>query len=99
MARWITIAVACILLVHPGFAAAQSKDATLAIPIEGTTCASCAIGVRLALRKVEGVKSVKVTSEPPRAVVTFDPTRAKAEHLVAAIEGLGYGAGTPEEVP
>ena len=68
--------------------AAEEKKATL--EIKGMTCASCAIAVKTALKKVDGFKSVEVAVQEGRAVVTYDPTRTDPEALVAAVTKLGY---------
>jgi hypothetical protein len=41
--------------------------------------------VRSALLAVKGVTRAKVTLSPPEAIVTYDPTLAKPEDLIAAV--------------
>ncbi|MBA2332792.1 MAG: cation-translocating P-type ATPase, partial [Actinobacteria bacterium] len=63
----------------------------LQLPIEGMTCASCAIRIEKRLNKLEGVEaSVNYATE--NAAVSFDPARVAPEDLVAAIEAAGYNA-------
>jgi mercuric transport protein len=67
---------------------ASSQQVTLSV--EGMTCSSCAITVRKALKGVAGVYDAKVTYEPARAVVRFDPAQATVEDLTQATTKAGY---------
>lgn len=67
-------------------------DSTVTFEVAGMTCGGCVLGVRKVLARLDGVTLATVTYEPPRAVVTFDPTRASVERIVAAIGTLGYTA-------
>lgn len=61
---------------------------TISLSIEGMTCASCAIGVRRALKSVDGVADVKMIENG--AVVQYDPTKATTAQMIAAVDKLGY---------
>jgi Cu+-exporting ATPase len=76
--------------------AADTK--TVLIPVEGMSCAACVARVKKALASVVGVFDVEVSLAERRARVRFDPARASADQLVAAINALGYRAGLPTEV-
>jgi len=76
-----------------------SNGKTVLIPVEGMSCAACAARVRKALASVSGVSDVEVSLVGRRAQVRFDPGRVTSEQLVAAINDLGYRAGTPAEAP
>ena len=60
--------------------------------IEHMTCAMCPITVRVAMKKVDGVKSVKVDFEAKTASVTYDPSKASASDIAAASTKAGYPA-------
>jgi Cu+-exporting ATPase len=63
----------------------------LELPIEGMTCASCAMRIEKRLNKLEGVEaSVNYATE--NAAVSFDPALVAPEDLVAAVEAAGYSA-------
>nr|WP_281253054.1 heavy-metal-associated domain-containing protein [Rubrivirga marina] len=62
----------------------------MALTVEGMTCASCDATVRRALLNVDGVNAADVSFAPPRAVVSFDPTRATVADLMAATAAAGY---------
>ena len=73
---------------------ATSSPTRLELPIGGMTCASCAARVEKSLNALDGVQAtVNVATE--RASVVFDPERATAAELVAAVESAGYEASLP----
>jgi len=87
---------ACMSRSEP--AANQVLDTkTVLIPVEGMSCAACAARAKKALASVGGVSDVEVSLIERRARVRFDPARASAAQLVAAINGLGYRAGAAVE--
>jgi P-type Cu+ transporter len=66
----------------------------LDLPIEGMTCASCAVRVEKRLNKLDGVDaSVNFATET--ASVDFDPAAVAPEVLVQAVEKAGYHAALP----
>ena len=66
----------------------------LDLPIEGMTCAACAVRVEKRLNKLDGV-SAAVNYATERASVAFDADAVSPEQLVAAVESAGYGAALP----
>ncbi len=65
----------------------------LELPIEGMTCAACAVRIEKKLNKLAGVEAtVNYTTE--RATVAFAPAVAPSD-LVAAVEAAGYRALLP----
>jgi P-type Cu+ transporter len=66
----------------------------LELPIEGMTCASCAVRVEKKLNKLDGV-SASVNYATEIASVEFDPSLASAEALVGAVETAGYHSAVP----
>jgi mercuric ion binding protein len=82
-----------------GMAAEPSADAVPAeatqvatIEVEGMTCGGCAIGVRTALKRLDGVAKAEVSYEEQRAVVTFDPAKVGTDQLLGAVRKFGYKA-------
>jgi len=67
---------------------AELKTVTLEVP--SMNCVTCPVTVKLALKKVEGVKTVEATYEPNEAIVTFDDTKTNTKELMAATENAGY---------
>ena len=68
----------------------------LDLPIEGMTCAACAVRVEKKLNRLDGV-SAAVNYATERAAVTFDTATVSPEQLVAAVESAGYGASLPHD--
>ena len=67
---------------------AESKQLTL--PITGMYCANCVSTIERNLQKVEGVQEALVNLSSERAVVRFDPARARLEDLIARVVRAGY---------
>jgi mercuric transport protein len=70
--------------------AEATKVAT--IQVEGMTCGGCAIGVRTALKRLDGVARADVSYKDERAVVTFDPAKVSTDRMLEAIRKVGYTA-------
>ena len=70
----------------------MAEQKTVTLVIRGMTCNHCATATRKSLASVPGVAGVDVTLDPPRAVVTYDPAKAGADRLAAAVREAGYAA-------
>jgi len=70
--------------------------ARLELPIEGMTCASCAVRIEKKLNKLEGVQAT-VNYATEKAAVEFDPALVAPGQLVATVEQAGYHATLPTE--
>ncbi|MDF1569749.1 MAG: cation transporter [Spirochaetaceae bacterium] len=57
--------------------------------VKGMTCGHCAMHVKDALEKVNGVSAAKVNNETGEAVVTFG-TEVNIETLKSAVSETGY---------
>jgi Cu+-exporting ATPase len=68
---------------------------TIALTVEGMTCASCSVAVRTALKKLDGVKDAKVSVSEKRAVVEYEPAKVTPQQLIDAVNKLGYRASLP----
>ena len=68
----------------------------LELPIEGMTCAACAVRIEKKLNKLEGVEAA-VNYATERATVEFDAEAVAPEQLVAAVESAGYRAALPSD--
>ncbi len=84
LARAALIGVA--LIAAPRLAVAQAPDtATVRLHISKMTCGSCPTTARLALKRLTGVYSAKVTLDDSLGIVQYDPRQVKpvqiAEHL------------------
>ncbi len=69
---------------------------SLTLPIEGMTCATCALRIEKVLRKVDGVQVATVQLASERATIAFDPSKAAQADLVAAITRAGFSVPEPK---
>ena len=78
-------------------AAQAHLTSVVVIPVEGMSCVSCAATIKKTLASMPGVGDVEVSLGERWARVRFDSTRVSSERLAAAINDLGYHAGTPKD--
>src|SRR4026207_2306723 len=64
--------------------------ATVELPIEGMTCASCVNRIERFLKKTPGVEDAVVNLATEMATIRFLPDVAGTAELVGAIEAAGY---------
>lgn len=62
----------------------------LTLNIKGMTCGGCVKSVTTVLNNIAGVSSVEVSLEQNRAVINYDPAKAKPAQFKSAIEDAGY---------
>ena len=65
--------------------------------LQGMSCASCAANIEKILNKTDGVISVSVNFPLEKAVVEFDSSRISVREIIAAVQGIGYGASVRAE--
>ncbi len=65
--------------------------------LEGMSCASCAANIERILNKTDGVISASVNFPLEKAVVEFDSSRVSVREIIAAVQGIGYGASVKTE--
>ncbi len=58
--------------------------------VNGMTCGGCSSGLRLQVKKLEGVEDVKVSHEDSFASVTYDPDKVSPKDILKAIEKMGF---------
>ncbi|RWX57288.1 heavy metal translocating P-type ATPase [Photobacterium chitinilyticum] len=68
----------------------DSKEVSLSL--DGVSCAACAWLIEKQLKREVGVISIRVNTTTHRALLTWDPTKAKLSHLLSVIHQLGYKA-------
>jgi Cu+-exporting ATPase len=68
------------------------------LELEGMSCAACATRIEKSLNELEGVEAT-VNFATEKAAVRYDEDRVRIEHLLRAVESVGYGAALerPEE--
>ena len=85
----IFVLAAALVVALPTIAAEQQ---TLILDIKGMHCTGCASGIKAMLRRVDGVTKADVSFEERLAKVEYDPAKANAEKIIAAVEKMGYKA-------
>jgi len=65
--------------------------------LQGMSCASCAANIEKILNKTDGVISVSVNFPLEKAFVEFDSSRISVREIIAAVQGIGYGASVRAE--
>lgn len=72
--------------------AGDSQTVTSTFKVEGMTCGGCELGVKVKLKKLDGVVSVDASYEKGEAEVVYHPETVTPDEIVGAIEELGYTA-------
>ena len=76
-------------------ATVAGETKTVRITVEGMSCVVCAASVKKALQSIDGVQEAEISLERREARVRYGEGEVSAERLVAAINEIGYKAGTP----
>jgi copper chaperone CopZ len=63
---------------------------TATFKVEGMTCASCEVTIKLALERTPGVERAAVSYDEGSATVEYDPKKTTPAKLKAAINSTGY---------
>ena len=71
-------------------AASQAKPASLTIPIEGMSCASCVAKIEHGLNALPGVVHASVNLATEKATVEYQPGVADSTAIQETIRSLGY---------
>ncbi|HWQ44581.1 MAG TPA: heavy metal translocating P-type ATPase [Methanosarcina barkeri] len=67
------------------------------LDLQGMSCAACAANIEKILNKKEGVISASVNFPLEKAVVEFDSAQISVREIIAAVQGIGYGASVRAE--
>ena len=65
--------------------------------LQGMSCAACAANIEKVLNKKEGIISASVSFPLEKAFVEFDSSRISVREIIAAVQGIGYGASVRAE--
>jgi mercuric ion transport protein len=102
---WIVTALVLGLLALPyaipyAFAGGIDEVPTtreVTLSVQNMMCSACPIIVKKSLTRVEGVRDAKVTLDPPRAVVIYDPAKVGPERLTEATTLAGFPSTVMKE--
>lgn len=76
----------------------EVRTETCTLKVSGMTCAGCEAAVRMAARKVDGVRDVAVGHETGKAEVTYEPSKTTPSAIAKAItDGSGFKAEVESE--
>jgi len=77
-------AIVSVFTLHaPVVRAGESARTTLTIT--GMTCGGCAAGVKIQLKRIEGVTSYDVSYEKGEAEVSYDPAKTTPEKIAESV--------------
>ena len=85
------------LTTSVAFSGADDAQTTSVFDVKGMTCGGCEAGIKIAVKKLDGVTAVKASHEDSQAEVTYDAALVTVEDIVAAIEKIGYEATLKED--
>ena len=71
--------------------------ARLDLPVEGMTCASCAVRLQKVLRRVNGVEAADVNYATGLATLALQPGQVSRDALVDAVERAGFSVPVEQE--
>ena len=80
--------IAVMLLFMSGALSAEEKSVVLSVP--GMKCPACPITVMVAIKRVQGVKSVNANFESKLAVVSYDDQLTNISSLQEAAKNVGF---------
>ncbi len=60
--------------------------------VEGMTCAACTLTTKAAIKKLDGIESIKVSLEEKKAEVQFNDTKTNSNAIKKKIDSIGYKA-------
>ena len=83
--------------VHEATSAVETASTKQArFTVEGMTCGSCNVAVKVAAEKVDGVSKAGASHEKKTAWAVYDPTKTNPKAIAAAITKAGFKT-TPVE--
>lgn len=81
----LTFAAIISLLTLHAAAAGAAESARTTLTITGMTCGGCAAGVKIQLKRMEGVTSYDVSYEKGEAEVGYDPAKTTPEKIAESV--------------
>ena len=68
------------------------------LAVQGMTCGACAARIEKKLNEIDGVEAA-VNFATETAMVAFDGASLTPEHIISAVESVGYGARVVDDEP
>jgi copper chaperone CopZ len=87
MRNWMLVAVMLAFAMggHPIAQAKNDHAAVCTLKVSGMTCSGCEAAVKMAARKVDGVKSVTASAKSGTAEVSYDAAKTSSEAIAKAV--------------
>jgi periplasmic mercuric ion binding protein len=73
-------------------AAAFAAERTATFAVSNMTCATCALTIEVAVKKIRGVKDVRVNYDRKTATVVYDDARTTSDAIAAVMNDAGFPA-------
>jgi copper chaperone CopZ len=97
---WVVTALILTLVTFPyyggaiaaGQGANDEQVAKAVFRVQGMSCSGCEATMEIALKKLDGVESVKASYDEGRAEISYRPSQVGVQKIQQAIEQLGYKA-------
>lgn len=87
MRNWILVGVmlAFSMAAHGLAQKTDTQPAVCTLKVTGMTCGGCESAVKLAAKRVDGVKSVTASAKTGTADIAYDPSRTSPEAIAKAV--------------
>jgi mercuric ion binding protein len=82
------VGIAVAVMLSP--VAALAKETSTTMKVSGWMCGGCPAKTEMALKKVDGVKSVAADKDKSTVDVTYDDAKVKQADLEKAIASSGF---------
>lgn len=82
----IFIMMSIVNTTHAG----EIKNACL--NVEGMTCSACAVTIKSAIKKLDGIKNIQVSLEKKNAIISYDSAFTNSNEIKSKIDSIGYMA-------
>lgn len=73
-------------------AVALGAERAAAFSVENMTCSTCPLTIKVAVKKIDGVRIVRVNYERKTATVVYDDARTTTNEIAAAMNDSGFPA-------
>ena len=60
--------------------------------VDGMTCAACTVTTKAAIKKLDGIESIKISLDEKKAEVQFNDTKTNSNAIMKKIDSIGYKA-------
>lgn len=86
MRNWILVAIVLVLSMGgQSIAQAKGQVATCTLKVTGMTCGGCESAVKLAAKRVDGVKTVTASAKSGTAEVVYDASKTSPKAIAKAV--------------